>query len=83
MNEKPPITMYATTWCGDCKRAKSFFERNGIEYSLVNIEEDEAAAAYVVEVNEGYQSVPTIVFPDGSILTEPTDQELKEKLNLS
>jgi mycoredoxin len=73
------IKMYATTWCGDCRMAKRWFDGHGIPYEYINIEEDEQAAEYVVRVNQGKQSVPTIVFPDGSILVEPSARELAAK----
>ncbi|HXX77407.1 MAG TPA: mycoredoxin [Ktedonobacteraceae bacterium] len=73
------ITMYVTTWCGDCRMAKRWFDTRGIDYQSINIEEDEKAAAYVRRVNRGYKSVPTIVFPDGSILVEPSPRELASK----
>jgi mycoredoxin len=75
------IKFYATTWCGDCRRAKRWLDEHHIPYDYINIEEDEAAAAYVIEVNHGLRSVPTIVFPDGSILVEPSNRQLAEKLS--
>ena len=73
------IKMYATTWCGDCRMARRWFEAHNIPYEWINIEEDEEAAAYVLRVNHGYRSVPTIVFPDGSVLVEPSPRELAAK----
>jgi mycoredoxin len=73
------IKMYATPWCGDCRLAKRWFDTHGIPYDYINIEEDEHAAAYVLRVNKGMQSVPTIVFPDGSILVEPGARQLAAK----
>ena len=73
------IKMYATTWCGDCRMAKRWFDAHGIPYEYINIEEDDAAADYVVQVNRGKRSVPTIVFPDGSVLVEPSPRELAAK----
>jgi len=73
------IKMYATTWCGDCRMAKRWFDAHGIPYDYINIEEDEHAAAYVLRVNRGMRSVPTIVFPDGSILVEPSARQLATK----
>jgi mycoredoxin len=66
------IKMYATTWCGDCRMAKRWFDAHGIPYDYINIETDERAAAEVLRINRGMRSVPTIVFPDGSILVEPS-----------
>jgi mycoredoxin len=76
------IKLYATTWCGDCRRAKRWLDEHAIPYEYINIEEDDAAAAYVIQVNNGMRSVPTIVFPDGSILVEPTNRELASKFSL-
>jgi len=73
------IKMYATTWCGDCRIAKRWFDSHSIPYEYINIEEDETAAAFVLQVNGGMRSVPTIIFPDGSILVEPSTRELATK----
>lgn len=73
------IVMYATRWCGDCRMAKRWFDTHTIAYTSINIEEDERAAAYVMQINGGMRSVPTIVFPDGSILVEPSARELAAK----
>ena len=74
------IVMYSTTWCGDCRRAKRVLDQLDVAYREVNIDKDEAAAAYVVELNDGNRSVPTIVFPDGDILVEPSNAALTQKL---
>ena len=76
------IKMYVTTWCGDCRMAKRWFDARGIAYESINIEEDDQAAEYVSHVNRGYKSVPTIVFPDGSILVEPSQRELASKFSV-
>ncbi len=68
--------MYATTWCGDCRMAKRWFDAHSIPYDYINIETDECAAAEVLRINRGMHSVPTIVFPDGSVLVEPSAREL-------
>jgi len=78
-NEPMPIIMYATRWCGDCRMAKRWFDTHGIAYKYVDIEKDEHAATYVMQLNGGMRSVPTIVFPDGSILVEPGPRELAAK----
>lgn len=57
-----PITIYTTTWCGDCVAAKAYFDAHGYSYAEVNIEEDEAAMRLVVDLNDGRRSVPTVVF---------------------
>lgn len=74
------LTMYSTSWCGYCHRLKSQLEREGIEYSVVDIERDEAAANFVMGVNGGNQTVPTVRFPDGSALTNPSIVAVKAKL---
>lgn len=73
------IKVYGNSWCGDSRRARQFFEINHIEFEWIDIEKDAEAAKYVESVNNGYRSVPTIVFPDGTILVEPSSYELKEK----
>jgi mycoredoxin len=73
------IKMYATTWCGDCRMAKRWFDAHGISYDYINIETDARAAAEVLRINRGVRSVPTIVFPDGSVLVEPSARELAAK----
>ena len=77
------IIMYGTTWCYDTRRAREIFEKNGIPYQWIDIGQDPEARKFVEQVNNGYRSVPTIVFPDGSILTEPSNSELRKKLGLT
>lgn len=74
------IKMYGTRWCPDCLRAKQFFSRNNISYDWIDIEQDDKACAYVEKVNGGFKSVPTILFPDGSVLVEPDNAALQKKL---
>ncbi|MGI9196680.1 MAG: mycoredoxin [Candidatus Nanopelagicales bacterium] len=76
----PALTMYTTTWCGYCMRLKAQLGREGIEIREVDIEADPQAAAFVESVNGGNQTVPTVVFPDGSALTNPSLAQVKEKL---
>jgi mycoredoxin len=76
------IKMYATTWCGDCRMAKRWFDSHGVPYDYINIEEDESAADVVMKVNGGLRSVPTIIFPDGSVLVEPSPRELAAKFSM-
>lgn len=77
-----PIIVYGTTWCPDCKRVKQFLGDQRIRYTWVDIEHDPAAMTYVEEINEGMRIVPTLVCPDGTILTEPSNAELAAKLGL-
>ncbi|NMM31163.1 MAG: mycoredoxin [Cellulomonas sp.] len=74
------ITMYSTTWCGYCRRLKSQLDSVGIGYTEVNIEEQPDAAAFVEQVNGGNQTVPTIVFPDGSAATNPSLADVRARL---
>jgi mycoredoxin len=74
------ITMFSTTWCGYCRRLKGQLDREGIGYTEVNIEEVPQAAEYVMEVNGGNQTVPTVVFPDGTAATNPSLAEVKARL---
>ena len=76
------ITVYGTVWCPDCKRARKFFSEHQIEYEHIDIDRTPEAATLVKQINNGMRSVPTIVFPDGSILVEPSDAQLAEKLGL-
>jgi glutaredoxin-like protein len=74
------ITMYSADWCGDCRRSKRLLADLGVEYTLIDVEADPSAAAKVMEINGGMQSIPVIVFSDGTHLTEPSDSDLKAKL---
>ena len=75
-----PLTMYSTPWCGYCVRLKTQLKREGIDFVVVDIAEEPAAAEYVMAVNGGSQTVPTMVFPDGSALTNPTLAQVKDRL---
>lgn len=74
------ITMYGAEWCGDCRRSSALLKELGVNYNYINVEEDPSAADKVVEINGGAQSIPVIVFEDGTHLTEPSDPALKAKL---
>jgi mycoredoxin len=74
------LVIYSTTWCGYCHRLKSQLARDGIEFEAVDIEHDEQAAAFVEGVNGGNQTVPTVRFPDGSTLTNPSIVDVKDRL---
>lgn len=80
MSETASLTMYTTTWCGYCTRLKKGLEREGIAWKEVNIETDESAAQLVANVNNGNRTVPTLVFSDGSALTNPTVAQVKAQL---
>lgn len=76
------IIVYGTKWCFDCTRAKKLFHRLDIKYRWVDIDKDPDGRSYVQEVNNGNRSVPTILFPDGEILVEPSNEELAAKLGI-
>jgi len=75
-----PLTMYSTTWCGYCSRLKTALRAEGIAYTEVDIESDPAAAEFVMSVNRGNQTVPTVKFADGSTMTNPSARDVKAKL---
>ena len=74
------VLMFSTTWCGYCKNLKSQLDGAGVPYTEVNIEEVEGTAELVAEVNGGNQTVPTLVFPDGSTATNPSLATVKARL---
>ena len=77
------VTMYTTTWCGYCLRLKKLMQREGIHYSEVDIERDATAAELVMQANGGNRTVPTLLFPDGSALTNPSIDQVKAQLEQS
>ena len=83
-NKKPSeIVVYSTVWCPDCKRAKQFFGEQRVAYKNVDIEQDKKAMMFVEKLNDGMRIIPTIIFPDGEILVEPSNAQLAEKLGLT
>jgi mycoredoxin len=83
MSDTPEITLYGNTWCGGSRRAKLLFEKKGIPYTFIDLDKDEKAAKYVESLNHGFRSVPTIVWADGSMLVEPSEAQLAEKLGVN
>ncbi|GAP20593.1 glutaredoxin domain-containing protein [Leptolinea tardivitalis] len=77
------IKLYGTSWCGGTRRARRIFDDNKIAYQWIDIDLDKEARSIVEQINHGNRSVPTIVFPDGSILVEPSDGQLAEKLGVT
>jgi mycoredoxin len=75
------IIMYSTTWCGDCRRAKRVLDERGVSYRSIDIEKEPGTLETMMELNGGTQSVPTILFPDGSVLVEPSNRELAAHLD--
>ena len=82
MDRDKPLVIYGTPWCPDCRRSKQFLGEHRVPYDYIDIDQDPAAQAEVMRINRGNRSVPTIVFPDGSALTEPSNEELAGKLGL-
>ena len=74
------LIMYTTSWCGFCRNLKRQLNSAGVEISEVDIEHDQAAADYVMSVNGGNQTVPTIVFPDGTTLVNPSAAQVRARL---
>ena len=74
------ITMYSADWCSDCRRSKRLLDSLDVKYTLIDVESDLTAAARVIEITGGPQSIPVIMFIDGTHLVEPSDIELKAKL---
>jgi len=74
------IIFYGTKWCADCRRSKEVLDRLGCEYDYIDLEEHPEAVEKVIEINNGYQSIPTIIFPDNTILVEPSNLELTRVL---
>jgi glutaredoxin len=82
MVTKPTILVYGADWCMDCLRAKRFLIRHNIIFQWIDIDLDPQAERFVRENNNGLRSIPTILFTDGSILVEPSNQELADKLRI-
>jgi mycoredoxin len=78
---KQHLTMYTTPWCGYCQRLKKQLASADVEFVEVNIEEDPEAVLLVEKVNEGNQTVPTLVFSDGTAMTNPSAQTVISKLD--
>ena len=74
------VTMYTTTWCGYCVRLKKLMQREGIEFAEVDIENDAQAAELVMQANGGNRTVPTLLFLDGTALTNPGIDQVKAQL---
>jgi glutaredoxin-like protein len=74
------ITIYSADWCGDCVRSKRLLDSLEVSYELIDVESVPGASEKVIEINGGKRSIPVILFPDGTHLTEPSDIDLKAKL---
>ncbi|WP_245975924.1 glutaredoxin domain-containing protein [Amycolatopsis palatopharyngis] len=74
------LTVYGAGWCPDVRRSRALLDREGVNYSYVDVEADEAAAAAVRRLQGGQRRIPTVVWPDGTHLVEPSDAELSAAL---
>ncbi len=74
------IVVYGASWCPDARRARRFFDERGMEYAWIDIDEDSEARNFVRETNVGQIVIPVIVFPDRSVLVEPSNYELTKKM---
>ncbi len=81
-NNDAQIIMYTTSWCSDCYRAKYLLDEYGIPYVNIDVEQNPEGLAFVLQVNNGQRIVPTIVFPDKTILVEPSNVLLAEKAGI-
>lgn len=79
-NKNHKIIFYGANWCPDCRKSKELLDSMGVEYEYIDLEKNPEAAKKVVEINKGFQSIPTIVFPDSHVLVEPSNDELKKEI---
>jgi glutaredoxin-like protein len=77
------VVIYGANWCGDCRRSKKFLDERKVAYTWIDVDQNPEAMSFVEKVNGGNQSIPTIVFPDGSTLVEPSNAQLAQKLGLA
>ena len=79
-NPPSQIRMYATPYCGDTRLARRVLDEMQIVYDFIDFRQDPAATRFVEEINNGFRSSPTLIFPDGSVLVEPSDRELRARV---
>jgi mycoredoxin len=77
-----PLMIYGTSWCGPCRTLKRLLSEHNVAFSYVDIEQTPGAAEFVMKINGGNQTVPTVVFPDGSTLTNPRLSDVTARLEL-
>ena len=77
---EPEIRLYDAEWCPDCHRSRNYLDSQSVAYEYINVDGDDEAQAYVKQVNDNRLIIPTIVFPDGSVLVEPSNAALARKL---
>ena len=74
------ITVYGVNWCPDCRQSRAVFEETNVPYVWIDIDDNKLGEKFVLATNRGNRSVPTIIFPDGSILVEPGSGQLRQTL---
>lgn len=77
-NSEKTVKFYGAMWCGDTRRARNWCDANNVPYEWIDVDKDKEAEEYVKSVNNGFRSIPTLIFPDGSHLTEPSARKLEE-----
>lgn len=77
---KDKITVYGVKWCPDCRESRAVFEETSVPYVWIDIDENKLGEKFVMATNRGNRSVPTIIFPDGSVMVEPGSDQLRRKL---
>jgi mycoredoxin len=80
LTSKDRITVYGVNWCPDCRRSKAILDEESVPYVWIDIDENKLGEKFVLATNRGNRSVPTIIFPDGSILVEPGTNQLRQTL---
>ncbi len=77
------IKVYGAEWCPDCHRSKNYLEQQEVPYEWIDVDQNDKAQEYVRQVNQNRMIIPTILFPDGSVLVEPSNAALARKLRES
>ena len=77
------IKVYGAEWCPDCHRSKNYLEQQKVPYEWIDVDQNDKAQEYIRQLNQNRMIIPTILFPDGSVLVEPTNAELARKLRES
>ena len=72
------VKFYGAMWCGDTRRARNWCDANNLAYDWIDVDKDKDAEELVKSINNGFRSIPTIIFPDGSKLVEPSTRKLEE-----
>jgi mycoredoxin len=76
--QQPAIRFYGAMWCGDTRRARSWFDNHNVSYEWIDVDKSKEAEALVKSINNGFRSIPTIIFGDGSVLVEPSTSKLEQ-----